>query len=349
MAKQIEWVKQSVASAPGFLDVTLDAALPGFIRFEDDTRVSPSAIVDYVINDGDNREIGVGSVDVATNTLRRLYVKAKISSGTYSQNPALGLNLTASAIVSCEAIANESQVDIVGNYARFWTPKGFGSTSVDSFGLNPTIVGTLTARSYANTSVATKRRRVGIESPASSGAIMSWLDECNCILTEPTAVAVGFKVVIENSVSDAGSGGNHRQFIGMTTSLSAPSSADPSTLTNIIGIGTGDSNSSGNLWLYYGGSTAQTPINLGASFFQASDMWDRIIIESPAHSPGEVYVTVFRPETNVITTKRLIAITPGDELPDYNTPMHLTAWRSNGGSSSLAVGLDLGQISVEAY
>ena len=51
-------------------------------------------------------------------------------------------------------------------------------------------------------------------------------------------------------------------FIGMRASAT-PANAEPSTLTNFIGVGHGDSDT--NMKLFWG-SSAQTPIDLGANF-----------------------------------------------------------------------------------
>lgn len=106
MAILVDWVKQTVSGTPGAGDITLGSAVSGFIRFQDDTRISDGSIVYYTIEDGANRERGIGTYSTTGPTLTRTAIHAKIESGTYSENPGTGLSLTSAAIVSCSAIAD---------------------------------------------------------------------------------------------------------------------------------------------------------------------------------------------------------------------------------------------------
>lgn len=106
MAILVDWVKQTVSGTPGTGAITLSTAVSGFIRFQDDTRISDGSVAYYTIEDGANRERGIGTYSTTGPTLTRTAIHAKIESGTYSENPGTGLNLSSSAIVSCSAIAD---------------------------------------------------------------------------------------------------------------------------------------------------------------------------------------------------------------------------------------------------
>ena len=105
MAILVDWVCQSVSGTPGTGTITLGSAVNGFIRFQDDTRLTDGATVYYTIEDGANRERGIGTYTASGTTLARTVIHAKIESGSYSENPGTGLDLTSNAIVSCSAIA----------------------------------------------------------------------------------------------------------------------------------------------------------------------------------------------------------------------------------------------------
>lgn len=104
MAILVDWVKQQTATT-GTGTITLGSAVSGFIRFQDDTRLSDGSQVYYTIEDGTSRERGIGTYTALGTTLSRDVIHATLVSGTYTENPGSGLNLSGSAVVSCSAIA----------------------------------------------------------------------------------------------------------------------------------------------------------------------------------------------------------------------------------------------------
>ena len=115
---------------------------------------------------------------------------------------------------------------------------------------------------------------------------------------------------------------------------------EPSTLTNSIGVGHGAADT--NLKLYFGGSTAQTPIDLGANFpanTLSTDMYE-LELFSPA-SVAVVYWTVTRLNTGDVASGTLLNTTPGVTLPAAATLLSgLQAWRTNN-ATALACALDI--------
>lgn len=106
MAIFADWIKQTVTGTPGTGAITLGSAVTGYIRLADDTRIVNGSLVYYSIEDGLNRERGIGTYSTTGPTLTRTIRHAKLESGTYSENPGTGLDLTSSAIVTCSAVAN---------------------------------------------------------------------------------------------------------------------------------------------------------------------------------------------------------------------------------------------------
>lgn len=72
------------------------SAVTGFSRFSDQFAVGRS--VAYAIEDGGNRETGIGTIGAA-NTLERTVVLSKLQSGVYSESPETGLSLSGNATV----------------------------------------------------------------------------------------------------------------------------------------------------------------------------------------------------------------------------------------------------------
>lgn len=88
------FVEETTATV-GTGTVALTAAT-GFARFSDQFGVG--ALVAYAIQDGSNRETGIGTV-ASGNTLERTLVLSKLDSGVYSEYPATPLTLSGGAKV----------------------------------------------------------------------------------------------------------------------------------------------------------------------------------------------------------------------------------------------------------
>jgi hypothetical protein len=150
----------------------------------------------------------------------------------------------------------------------------------------------------------------------------------------------GFKLLIVFGCSDASVVAGARQFVGVSSSTVAPTNVEPSTLTNSIGVGHGAADS--NLKLYYGGSAAQTPIDLGANFPANTLSVDAyaLTLECAAGVNNQVNWSIERLNTGVIASGTLNAATPGVQLPAGTTWLTpLQGWRSNN-ATALPVGLD---------
>jgi len=133
---------------------------------------------------------------------------------------------------------------------------------------------------------------------------------------------------------------NKRSFLGFSSSTSAPTNVEPSTLTNCFGVGQGAANT--NLFIYYGGSAAQTPINLGTSFptNTSSADWYELTLFAPAALDNTVYYQVTRLNTGDIATGTLTG-TAGTVLPLNTTFLTYKHWITNNttaATTSLAFG-----------
>ena len=117
MYKAGDWVKEDTATA-GTGTVTLTQKT-GFSRFSDVFTVGD--IVYYTIQDGDNRETGIGTVS-AGNTLARTTIQATLVSGVYDDTSPTAITLSGNATVYATATANM----INGKLPKFdGEPNGF--------------------------------------------------------------------------------------------------------------------------------------------------------------------------------------------------------------------------------
>jgi hypothetical protein len=131
-----------------------------------------------------------------------------------------------------------------------------------------------------------------------------------------------------------------RGFFGLRNSTSAPTDVNPSTLTNIVGLGwdSGDSHLS---IIHNDGSGTATKLSLGSNFprptADRSQAWDLTILSD---GEGNVYWAV-RSLANGATASGVITT----DIPAGNTLLTFLAYISVGGTSSvIGVGLSMLEI-----
>lgn len=202
----------------------------------------------------------------------------------------------------------------------------------------PTAVGTATARSVTTANLFTRMRRIGYVSAATAGALASARVPAAQI-TVGGAVGAGFFKVIRFGISDATLVSGARTFVGVSSSTAAATNVEPSTLTNVIGVGAGAADT--NLKIFYGGSTARTPIDLGANFpsnTTNTDVYELALFAPP--NTSDVHYEVTRLNTGHAAAGTLTG-NGGVALPSTTTLLtYLQAWRNNN-TTALAVGLDI--------
>lgn len=230
----------------------------------------------------------------------------------------------------------------------WWNPGGGTTTVPGIVGFPaPTALGTATARTPTATNLFTRTRRLGYVSSGTAGNLSGHYNVANGTqYTIGTGSGLGgFFYVARFGTSDAATVSSAREFIGLSSSVSAPTNVEPSTLTNSIGVGHGASDA--NLKLFYGGSAAQTPIDLGANFPKNTlsvDMYELVLFSSPS-SNNTVGYRVTRLNTGNTVEGTLTAATPGTQLPASTTFLGHRAWRTNN-TNALAVGLDIASIYI---
>lgn len=96
------WVKQAV-SAGGTGNLTLGAADAGHVTLNDALGVGSS--FNYVIEDGNDRETGIGRLSAST-TLVRDFVRETLVSGTYDNTSPAAINVTTAAKVALAPTAS---------------------------------------------------------------------------------------------------------------------------------------------------------------------------------------------------------------------------------------------------
>lgn len=244
--------------------------------------------------------------------------------------------------VGSYGIDNIAQPMVAFNKVAWWNPPGNSTTAPAVLGMSTyTAVGAATARNVATTNMFTRMKRLGYVSGSAAGSFVS----VRQIVAQFTLGAGnglgGFMKIMRFGISDAATVSAARMFIGMSSSTSAPTNVEPSTLTNSIGVGHGASDA--NLKLFYGGSTAQIPIDLGSNFPKntlSTDVYE-LVLFAPSTASDILYYRVTRLNTNHVAEGSITATTSGVQLPLPTTLLNMTwCYRTNNTTAS-AVGLDI--------
>lgn len=231
----------------------------------------------------------------------------------------------------------------------WWNPPGNATTVPGVLGIAaPTAVGTATARSAATTSMATRMRRLGYVSAATAGSLAGHYNTAaQFTMGSPGTVNMGgFFYQCRFVTSDAANIPDARMFVGLSSSVAAPTNVDPATLTNCIGIA--QQQSSTNLVIVNGGSAEQTPVSLGANFpgnGLSADAYE-LTLYCPAGTYGWAGYRVERLNTGHVAEGLLSAATPGLQLPNNTTLMAHRAWRCNN-TTAVAAGIDIASVYIE--
>ncbi len=227
------------------------------------------------------------------------------------------------------------------NKIGYWCPPGNSTVLPGVMGYTgPTTVGTTTTRNITTANQLTRMRRVGFVSSATAGSLASFRVAVAQITVGTGSGLGGFMKVTRFATSDNATVSGARMFVGVSATTTAPSNVEPSTLLNCIGVGHGAADT--NLKIYYGGSVAQTPIDLGVNFpanTLSADVYELALYASP-NSSSLVSYEVTRLNTGDVATGDLTG-TSGTQLPAATTLMtYMWAYRTNN-ATALAVGLDI--------
>jgi hypothetical protein len=227
------------------------------------------------------------------------------------------------------------------NRIGYWGPPGNNTTLPGVFGYTaPTTTGTATTRTVVTTNFYGRMRRLGYVSAAGAGSLAYQFVNVAQITVGDGSGNGGFFKVTRFGISDAAAVANSRMFVGVSSSTSAPTNVDPTTLTNCIGMGHGATDT--NFSIYYGGSSAQTPISLGSNFpsnTRATDAYE-LALFAPTNSNNTVYYEVTRLNTGNVATGTLTGAA-GTVLPSSTTLLSFhRIWRTNN-TTGLAVGYDM--------
>ena len=227
------------------------------------------------------------------------------------------------------------------NKIGWWNSTGnSSSTPINSMGMVvPTFVGTATTRNVANTSFFTMLRRTGVVSATSAGSSSRTSNGQLQFMRGDAAGKGGFFAIFRFGCSDAATVTGARSFVGFAAS--SIGNVDPSTILNMIGVGT-DAGEANLSIMHNDGSGAATKVALGANFPDHTlsvDAYELVLFCAPNTSTVGYQVT--RLNTGDVASGSI-----STDLPSTTTLM-LPQFLRNNGATALAVGQDVISFYVE--
>ena len=339
MAVQIKWRRDTAANWSSN-NPTLTQGEPGF---ETDT-------TKFKIGDGSTAWSSLGyasDMSGAEDALAGLFTDV----GTDPSAPSSGnLLIYAKSIAGRMMLRQQSpsgettffQPHIARNKIGYWNPPGNATTVPGVFGYTSyTTVGTATAATVATTNLFTRMRRLSYVSSATAGTLASLRAAAAQISLGDGFGNNGFNKIIRFGCSDAATVSGARQFCGISTNTGAPTNVEPSTLTNAIGVGHGAADT--NLKIFYGGSVAQTPIDLGPNFpanTLSTDAYE-LALRSPPDHFSTIYYEVTRLNSGAVATGVIAGDGAGIVLPTPGTLLTYSWNYRTNNATALSVSLDI--------
>jgi hypothetical protein len=318
-------------------------------EFEFGQAANPSLVIGdagiLVRGSGGTRSTSLSSTTISGNTLflqETTTPSTPVSAATiFVRNKA---NRRMAGQVGPSGIDYTFQPSVYGNKIALWNPPGNATTVPGVLGMAAlTAQGTATARNVTTTNLLTRTKRLSVASGNPAGSLAGYRLGVAQYTMGNGSGAGGFMYVIRFGVADARTA--TRMFIGLRNSTATPTNVEPSTITNCIGVGNGVANT--NLFIYYGGSAAQTPINLGANFpcnTNSADLYELTLFSSP-NSNNSVGYRVERLNTGDVASGTLTGVA-GTALPASTTLLTLNDFRTNALSNGV-VALDYVSIYIE--
>lgn len=190
--------------------------------------------------------------------------------------------------------------------------------------------GSVVAKSITSTSLVASVRRAGMESNAGGGSVASFRHGVLQFWRGNDTLRGGFHALWRFVIDDAVLVATGRTFVGFLGQTTAPADADPSTFTNILGIG--NNNGDTTLQFYAAGAVAQARVDLGANFPANTintDLYELALYAPP--NGAFVSYTVIRLNTGDTTSG---TITNAANLPASTQFLAPHFWRGNGGTAS---------------
>lgn len=216
------------------------------------------------------------------------------------------------------------------------------TTTLSGLGLTITGTGTVTAYSVANTNRFTSTPAVEfLVTAAATTAVAGFRYNALFFARGTISGNGGFHLRCRWKTATGQTIGTHRAFVGVRGNAAAPTDVNPSTLTQIVGMGW-DSGDANIQIMHNDGVGAATKINLGASFPRpTADRANVYVLEliSP-RGANEIYYRVLDVLTGSVAEGTLTS-----DLPAASQLLTFLGYASVGGTSSV-IGIGLAEVQI---
>lgn len=223
-----------------------------------------------------------------------------------------------------------------------WSSFGNQNLGPQSLGLAPAVgTGTTTTRTMNTSSFYGATRWAGMTSAATAGSSAGFRSDRLQFWLGNAPGLGGFRMVARFGCGDGLAVADARSFVGMVGVTTTLGNVNPSTNTNIIGVGT-DSGESTLSVMHNDGSGNATKIALGANFPDhtlRADVYELALYSAP--NSGVVDYEVTRLNTGDVARGQITI-----DLPALTTLLTFQSWRNNGTTAS-AVIADLSTLYIE--
>lgn len=206
-------------------------------------------------------------------------------------------------------------------------PTAGANSSPQSQGIGITNVGTLTARTPANTDWLTAQPRLGYVSAAGAGSLVGSRDDTlihwrGGALSRSGGWRLWMRIGLSVTVAD------QRLFFGLRGSAAAPTDVEPSSLLNIVGMGADGADTELNVY-FNDGAGASTVFPLGPDFPKADGAAYELYSEC-APGGADIIVSARRLDTSVLSNFSL----QSSNIPGANTFLGRYWYASNNTTAS---------------
>jgi hypothetical protein len=235
-------------------------------------------------------------------------------------------NSSASAAAALQPTFAQNRVSIWQGACGSNAPVALGTATL-------TATGTATSANIATTNRQTRTQRLEyLVTTAATTAVAGWrYPNLGWTVGGAAADEGGFFYVCRWGPATGVATTTNRAFVGMANTTAAPTDVEPSTITNIVGMGWDAADA--NIQIMHRGTGAVTKINLGASFpVPTTDRTKayELVMFSPPGSTQSVSYTVTDLGTGATTSGTI-----STNMPTNTTLLAPRGWMSVGGTSSV--------------
>ena len=242
------------------------------------------------------------------------------------------------------------QPHIARNSYVQWQPQG-GSTTIVAVGAGPlTVTGTATAAGWsaAGSLQQNLRRLDHLVTVAATTAVAGWRYASalwtvgGATLAGSSVPTGGFHFICRWGPATGVATTTNRAFVGMANVTTAPTDVEPSTQTNMVGMGWNAADT--NIQIMFNAASTATKIDLGASFpvptTDSSKAYELALFSPPGTTQSVGY------SVTDLATGAVASGTITTNLPSTTTALAPRGWMSVGGTSSV-IGITLNTLYIE--